>query len=77
MKTISTKVCMLSALLVSLFVFSCQKEDQPYQTGQSVSDAASTYSGEAVTGYFSLMCKVSQTTPGFFPPQVARAAMVM
>src|SRR5438067_1019536 len=31
------------------------------------------YSGEKARNYFSLLCKISKSTPGFFPTQAARA----
>jgi hypothetical protein len=33
----------------------------------------SDYSGEQVRKYFDLLCTISKSTPGFFPPEVARA----
>lgn len=75
MKTFCTKNLIKTALIVSFFIVSCHKDDAPvtpiHPAGKS--KAANTYSGEFINNYFGLMCKVSKTTPGFFPPQVARA----
>lgn len=51
---------------------SCRKDDNLAQVPTS-SAAASIYSGEKVRDYLTLLCTVSKLTPGFFPPQVARA----
>ena len=61
----------LPFLCLVLFVAGCRQEflsenDLPNRP-------AYTYSGQKVRNYFTLLCKISKTTPGFFPPQVARA----
>lgn len=45
---------------------SCKKEDFSSADTQN-------YSGEFVRDYYTLQCKVTKETPGFFPPQAARA----
>lgn len=70
---ISTKLCKILfsiVLLIALFA-SCKKDD--VAAPLIVAKATNAYSGEQVRGYFSLLCTISQTTPGFFPPQVSRA----
>ncbi len=55
--------------VISVFAFvlqGCQKEDF------SSSDTRN-YSGEFVRDYYTLQCKVTKETPGFFPTQAARA----
>ena len=54
-------------------VISCHKEDTPANAVLSYGNATNSYSGEYVYDYFALMCKISKSTPGFFPPQVSRA----
>ncbi len=72
MKTFSSKYLFIGAVLMFNLVLSCNKEDispSPLPSDNS----ARNYSGETVRNYFSLLCKISKSTPGFFPPQVARA----
>ena len=60
------------AIFLLLFIFSaCRKEY--YGTEESSGGAAYTYSGKYVRNYFNLLCNISKSTPGFFPPEVARA----
>ncbi len=74
MTNFSSKLITLAGVFCSIILFSCHKDDQPYTPPvQTVSQDARTYDGEAVTGYFTLLCRVSETSDGFFPPQVARA----
>ncbi|MBK9272049.1 MAG: vanadium-dependent haloperoxidase [Saprospiraceae bacterium] len=58
--------------LIVLFVsmFSCDQE-----TGDSiqVDDSVATYGAEAVFEWYRLECRIIKETPGFFPPQAARA----
>ena len=54
-----------------LFISSCTK-DEAFEI-PIVQKTTNKYSGEKVRGYFNLLCDISKTTPGFFPPQVARA----
>jgi hypothetical protein len=64
------KKVLLIVLLASAFV-SCRKEY--YDNDDPISRRTDSYSGKTTRDYFTLICKVSKTTPGFFPPQVARA----
>lgn len=75
MKTFCTKNLAKVALIVSISIISCHKDDAPVLPPQTInkSKASNTYSSEFINSYFGLMCKVSKSTPGFFPPQVARA----
>ncbi len=78
MKAFCNKCLIVTALLVTVFIFSCHKEDAPAPlTSPPVvagsSKLTNTYSGDFVYSYFDLMCKISKSTPGFFPPQVSRA----
>ncbi|WP_147202605.1 vanadium-dependent haloperoxidase [Segetibacter aerophilus] len=58
--------------LLLLFIFSaCTKEY--YGNDEYSAGATYTYSGKYVRNYFTLLCKISKSTPGFFPPEVARA----
>ncbi len=59
------------ALLTFVF-YSCRKDDN-LSPAPIASTDANTYSGEKVRDYITLLCTVSKSTPGFFPPQVARA----
>ena len=73
MKTYYNRCFTIIVISVSVFIFSCHKEDQPSTPVVAFGDATSSYSGEFIYDYYSLMCKVSKSTPGFYPPQVARA----
>jgi hypothetical protein len=58
--------------LLFLLVFSgCRKEY--YGTDEYSAGATYNYSGKFVRNYFNLLCTISKSTPGFFPPEVARA----
>src|SRR5207237_3029243 len=74
----------LLPFLTLIFVISCNKRDSIIPVFTDASDnvaankkannsAADAYSGEFVRNYFTMLCKISKSTPGFFPPQVARA----
>lgn len=57
-----------------LFLFSCQKDDEPQSPSESPTSAkARTYEGSFLQDYIKLSCSITQTTPGFLPPQAARA----
>lgn len=71
MKALYTKSLLL-ALATILLITSCNKNDVQVNP-ESISPTARKYSGEPVRNYFTLMCRVAKNTPGFFPPQVARA----
>jgi hypothetical protein len=58
-------------LLLVIIVVSCNKDDETIPT--IVSKSTSSYSGKQAVNYFDLLCTISKSTPGFFPPQVARA----
>ncbi len=68
----------MNAKKVSIFLFAsvlviigCGKEDH-FQIPE-VAKGANQYSGEKVRNYFDLLCTISKSTPGFFPPEVARS----
>lgn len=52
------------------FTVSCNKADLPGTL--LISKKTKSYSGQYLRNYYSLLCKISKSTPGFFPPQVAR-----
>lgn len=56
---------------IALVVAGCRKND--YSLSEQKSAPVQSYSGKYLRNYFSLLCRISQTTPGFFPPQVSRA----
>lgn len=59
-------------ILILIVVFaSCRKQNDGLIEQSSL--PARNYSGKFVRDYFNLMCKISKSTPGFFPPMVARA----
>lgn len=59
----------LMFFLVVLFFQSCKK-DEPIITESASTDS---FSANHLTEYYALICKVTKNTPGFFPPQAARA----
>ena len=59
-------------ILLLVVVTGCRKEDNIIYHDFS-GGATYNYSGKYVRNYFSLLCSISKSTPGFFPPQVARA----
>jgi len=59
---------LLILLVVVGFIQSCSK-DQPLPENQETE----TYSAKHLTDFYSLVCKITKNTPGFFPPQAARA----
>ena len=65
------KKTFLPFLLVLIIFAACSKTD--YNIDPTSATAASKYSGKFVRDYYTLLCRVSQTTPGFFPPEVSRA----
>jgi hypothetical protein len=58
-------------ILFSIWFASCRKDDvtAPFL----ISKPANAYSGTPVMKYFNLLCTITKSTPGFFPPQAARA----
>ena len=58
-------------IIVVFVLTACRKDDNLEMP--VIAKAANKYSGDNIQKYFSLLCDISQTTPGFFPPQVARA----
>ncbi|MBK7811684.1 MAG: vanadium-dependent haloperoxidase [Saprospiraceae bacterium] len=57
-------------LMVSIFVFSCNDDaDNVPQEDTSIS----TYGAEVTYDWYKLQCRIIKETPGFFPPQAARA----
>lgn len=61
----------IPALIFLIILSGCRKEY--YGTEEFSGGATYTYSGKYVRNYFNLLCTISKSTPGFFPPQVARA----
>lgn len=59
---------LLILLVVVGFIQSCSK-DQPLPESQETE----TYPAKHLTDFYSLVCKITKNTPGFFPPQAARA----
>ena len=74
--------------VLTIIVTSCHKEDVNVNDLSGNKDSGSnsitndidskshdtkSYSGDYVFSYFNMLCRIAQTTPGFFPPQVARA----
>ncbi|MCW3111087.1 MAG: PA-phosphatase [Segetibacter sp.] len=62
---------LLPYLLLLVIFSACRKEY--YGTDDYFGGATYTYSGKYVRTYFKLLCTISKSTPGFFPPEVARA----
>lgn len=59
-------------ILALLVVFiSCRKEN--YTTDEFSGGPTYIYSGKYIQNFFEVLCTISKTTPGFFPPEVARA----
>lgn len=60
---------LLALLLVALAIVpsGCRKESE------TNSFSAREHSGEFVREYYTLQCKITKETPGYFPPQAARA----
>lgn len=66
----------LYVLFLLLAVAGCRKDPettQPLTNNSTESQKVETYSGDDLREYFDLMCNITKSTPGFFPPQVARA----
>ncbi len=59
-------------LVILVFVLAACRKDDNLEV-PAIAKSANKYSGDNIQKYFSLLCDISQTTPGFFPPQVARA----
>lgn len=57
-------------ILVTILV-SCHKEYDGINGPDNL--ATRNYTGKFVRDYFTLLCKISKSTPGFFPPEVSRA----
>lgn len=73
MKTLYAKGFIIISAFALLLISSCNKEDVYINPLPTKGNAARSYSGETVRNYFTLLCRVSKTTSGFFPPQVARS----
>lgn len=58
-------------LILAGLITSCHKDDKTFPG--STSAATRTYSSDQLRNYYTLMCKISKSTSGFFPPQVSRA----
>ncbi len=61
------------SFLLACSLSSCRKDDNNIAPPPVLNKAVNFYNGEKVRGYLTLLCTVSKSTPGFFPPQVARA----
>lgn len=59
-------------LAVTLLILGCSKSDAPVVTTIGI-NTTDQYSGEHVRKYFDLLCTISKSTAGFFPPEVSRA----
>lgn len=60
---------LLSALVLILFTFSsCERYNRETESTETAA-----YSGDMLRKYFDLQCQITKATPGFFPPQAARA----
>ncbi len=57
--------------ILLVFVTSCRKDD--ITTSSDLSNPLRAYEGKFITNYFTLLCRISKSSAGFFPPQVARA----
>ncbi len=66
-----SKRLLMLPLAALLLVIGCRKDDGPAPV--AVVKGTDSYSGEKVRNYFDLLCTLSKSTPGFFPPQAARA----
>jgi hypothetical protein len=65
------KIIYSTFLVITIVFTACRKEED---TGQKFfNTAANQYGGDKVRKYFNLLCTISKSTPGFFPPQVSRA----
>ena len=61
-------------ILASIFLAGCHKDDVNSTTLPVIlGKPAKTYSGQYLRSYYTLLCRISKSTAGFFPPQVARA----
>lgn len=69
---IRTRIVPTIAVLVAVVLAGCG-DDDPTSVDTVSSKPTSSYSGQSVRNYFTLLCKVTKSTPGFFPPQAARA----
>ena len=66
------KIYALPLFFVTVLIISCRKDNNNVNPG-SVSPAARTYASDQIRNYFSLMCTITKSTPGFYPTQSARA----
>lgn len=60
------------AAVVTVLLAGCG-DDDPTSVDNISSKPANSYSGQSVRDYFALLCTVTKSTPGYFPPQAARA----
>lgn len=58
---------LLCIVFFSIFIISCQKDDVLVQ------NKTEDYQADFLFKYYDHLCKTIKTTPGFFPPQAARA----
>lgn len=68
-----TRVVSTIALIATAVLIGCGGDDDPTDVGNVSSKPTNSYTGQSVRDYFALLCKVTKSTPGFFPPQAARA----
>lgn len=57
-----------TVLLTVLFFSSCERYERVTESTKT-----SEYSGDFLRKYYDLQCQITKETPGFFPPQAARA----
>lgn len=68
------KIYLLVLATIILVTNACRKDNKIVNIGNSgVSPATRTYSSTQLQNYFTLMCTITKTTPGFYPTQSARA----
>src|ERR1700758_2025085 len=71
MKKIYLRHITLGMLILISFITSCRKDNNKILP--NLSPATRNYSSAQLSSYYTLMCKITKATPGFFPTQAARA----
>lgn len=68
------KTYLFCALVSLTVIVSCKKDyNQEKPINKTLSPATNTYASDNIRNYFALMCTITKSTKGFFPPQAARA----
>lgn len=67
-----TQLTVAAFVVVLAFFSGCEKYDHVIDSAQT-----SAYSGDFLRKYYDLQCQITKETPGFFPPQAARAFAYM